>query len=107
RGGLFPALKGNLFGVPAVLGALAFAVVAAPGEPTQAPGTGYAARSIYQTQHSCTEAPRGERDRSRQGIATVRGAESDPECNRPNMDTLRYVVPGPPGAADPGPPVHI
>ena len=107
RAGLLPTLKDNLFGVPAVLGALALGVVAAvaaAGEPAPAPGPGSSAQGIGRAQHSC-EPPPSERDRSRQGIATVR--EPDSTCYRPNMDTLRYVVPGPPGASDPGPPVHI
>lgn len=113
RGRLFPTLKDNLFGVPAVLGVMALAVVAAPGELGPAPGAGPATQSpaqvhsAAQVQHSCVDIPRAERDRSRQGIATVRGSDTAPDCNRPNMDTLRYVVPGPPGAADPGPPVRI
>ncbi len=107
RGRLFPALKDSLFGVPAVLGAMALAVVAAPGEPAPAPGAGQTIQSVGQAQHSCVDAPRTERDRSRQGIATVRDTDTDQGCNRPNMDTLRYVVPGPPGATDPGPPVRI
>ncbi|MGO4615570.1 hypothetical protein AB4305_14435 [Nocardia sp. 2YAB30] len=49
------------------------------------------------------------------GIATARGNQSGapadesgvPACGRPGIDTLRYVVPGPPGAIDPGPPFEI
>ncbi len=107
RGRLFPTLKDNLFGVPAVLGVMALAVVAAPGQLGPAAGAGPVAQSVTQAQHSCVDTPRAERDRSRQGIATVRGSDTVPDCRRPNMDTLRYVVPGPPGATDPGPPVRI
>jgi len=107
KGRLFPALKDNLFGVPAVLGAMALAVVVAPGDVGSMPGAGPVAQTVTLVQDSCEETSRIERERSRQGIATVRGASADTTCARPNMDTLRYVVPGPPGAVDPGPPVRI
>ncbi|MEU4342706.1 hypothetical protein AB0H00_15780 [Nocardia sp. NPDC023852] len=49
------------------------------------------------------------------GIATARDSHSGertdesgvPACAGPGIDTLRYVVPGPPGAIDPGPPFEI
>ncbi|MFC8530906.1 hypothetical protein [Nocardia sp. NPDC057227] len=31
----------------------------------------------------------------------------EPDCIAPGVDTLRYLIPGPPGARDPGPPIAI
>lgn len=102
RGGLFPTLKG--FGV---LGALALAVVAAPGDLVAEPGDGPTAQAVTRVHDSCADGSQIEQERARQGIASVRGTGADGACARPSMDTLRYLVPGPPGAVDPGPPVRI
>lgn len=65
-------------------------------------------------------------DGPREGVATARAelwfpfgpdlgtgdpvspdAENSGGCAAPGVDTLRYLIPGPPGARDPGPPVEI
>jgi hypothetical protein len=44
-----------------------------------------------------------------EGIASARGGGlvQDNGCVTPGIDTLRYLIPGPAGATDPGPPVVI
>jgi hypothetical protein len=48
-------------------------------------------------------------DSARQAAPDPGAAEErDPaECAEPGIDTLRYLVPGLPGIADPGPPIDI
>lgn len=67
---------------------------------------------------SCAATPRIA-DGNRDGIASVRAElwfrpgrdtaveERVPDCAAPGVDTLRYLIPGPPGARDPGPPIAI
>ncbi|MEU2256477.1 hypothetical protein [Nocardia xishanensis] len=112
KGKLWNKMKGNLFGAQAVVGAVALAVVAMPseGDRVELTGAGEPVRSVLgQTAPaSCGLTPHIAPEDRRQGIATVRVPSSaESECAPPNMDTLRYVVPGPPGAIDPGAPVEI
>lgn len=39
--------------------------------------------------------------------ATAARDDSAQECREADIDTLRYLLPGPPGAVDPGPPIDI
>lgn len=105
-GTVWSKMKDNFFGAPAVIGAVALAVVALPGDAGARPASGTEAAAVDRVVRTCGTTPRVEQQR--QGIATVRdGTTTEPDCTQPNMDTLRYVVPGPPGAVDPGPPVEI
>ncbi|RBO88857.1 hypothetical protein DFR74_10882 [Nocardia puris] len=106
KGKVWNKVRDNLFGAQTVVGAVALAIVALPGEGGQVELTASAAESVA-APVACGFTPRAILGEPRQGITTVRGfADADAEC-APNMDTLRYVVPGPPGAVDPGPPVQI
>ncbi|MGW4716165.1 hypothetical protein [Nocardia sp. NPDC004260] len=121
KGKLWNKMKGNLFGANTVVGAVALAVVALPsgnhgveltaqpvvldtasvvaeegvdGEPVGCPT---APDAIIQPKPGVTAA-RGNQREARERVA---------ECGRPDVDTLRYLVPGPPGAIDLGPPIEI
>ncbi|WP_431953627.1 hypothetical protein [Nocardia lijiangensis] len=112
KGKLWNKMKGNLFGAQAVVGAVALAVVAMPseGERVELTGAAEPIRAVIDEAFpvSCGLTPHVAPGDRRQGIATVRVPSSaESECAPPSMDTLRYVVPGPPGAIDPGAPVEI
>ncbi|WP_433523106.1 hypothetical protein ACQPZ2_39860 [Nocardia pseudovaccinii] len=107
---------GKLFGAPAVAGA---AVLAAMAMPSGADRVELAA-SVAGTPVSCPLTPYVTNEQ-RAGIAAARGydpglvSEQDDsgfdaagaECAQPSIDVPRYVVPGPPGAIDHGPPIEI
>ncbi|WP_433680892.1 hypothetical protein [Nocardia sp. CA-119907] len=108
---------GKLFGAPAVAGA---AALAAMGMPSGGDRVELAASIADVTLVSCPLTPYVTNEQ-RAGIAAARG--SDPgmvlvleesgydaagaECAQPSIDVPRYVVPGPPGAIDHGPPIEI
>ncbi|WP_433727645.1 hypothetical protein ACQP0C_36700 [Nocardia sp. CA-129566] len=108
---------GKLFGAPAVAGA---AALAAMGMPSGGDRVELAASIAGVTPVSCPLTPYVTNEQ-RAGIAAARG--SDPgmvlvleesgydaagaECAQPSIDVPRYVVPGPPGAIDHGPPIEI
>ncbi len=125
KGKIWNKMKGNLFGANTVVGAVALAVVALPAGTDQAELTarpaGFDAGSVTRLDEV---AARGEAEpiacpltpyainQPKPGIATTKGNLSedhggDPDCGRPGIDTLRYLVPGPPGAIDLGPPIEI
>ncbi|MGW6622290.1 hypothetical protein ACWF99_13755 [Nocardia sp. NPDC055002] len=96
RGKLLGKVKKGFFGTPAVVGALALVAlqpdpaVASAAEPVSCAFTPYA-----------NTVPR-------EGIETARGLlVDDSACVTPGIDTLRYLIPGPARATDPGPPVVI
>ncbi|MEU7764847.1 hypothetical protein AB0B25_06960 [Nocardia sp. NPDC049190] len=126
KGKLWNKMKGNLFGANTVIGAMALAVIALPSGGdrfelvVEAVGPG----------SSLTVADRAVRDGAEPGTCALtsyaidepkpgiaiagddrsgtRGDRSGGvECGRPGIDTLRYRVPGPPGAIDHGPPFEI
>ncbi|MFD0365891.1 hypothetical protein ACFQZZ_31010 [Nocardia sp. GCM10030253] len=112
KGKRWNKLKDNLFGANVVIGAVALAVAAMPSDGEQAGPVALASASCMLTPQVI--------DEHRQGIASVRGYQAggpersgsatkadESDCAQPSIDTLRYVVPGPPGAIDPGPPVLI
>ncbi|WP_253788747.1 hypothetical protein [Nocardia amikacinitolerans] len=112
KGKIWGKMKGNLFGAHTIAGAVALAVVAMPAEGDRIELTGAAEpiRSVVGevAPVACGLTPHVAPGERRQGIAAVREpAAVDSECAPPSMDTLRYVVPGPPGAIDPGAPVEI
>lgn len=108
---------GKLFGAPAVAGAAALAAMAMPSGGDRVE---LAASIAGVTPVSCPLTPYVTNEQ-RAGIAAARG--SDPgmvlvledsgydtagaECAQPSIDVPRYVVPGPPGAIDHGPPIEI
>ncbi|WP_063039087.1 hypothetical protein [Nocardia pseudovaccinii] len=107
---------GKLFGAPAVAGAAVLAAMAMPsgGDRVEL------AASVAGTPVSCPLTPYVTNEQ-REGIAAARGydpglvSEQDDsgfdaagaECAQPSIDVPRYVVPGPPGAIDHGPPIEI
>ncbi|MFE7741387.1 hypothetical protein [Nocardia sp. NPDC057455] len=120
KGKLWNKMKGNLFGANTVVGAVALAVVALPSgnhrvEPTARPVV-LDARSVVSQEAAaadpvaCATAPYAI-TKPRPGVTTARGdqreaQESVADCGRPDVDTLRYLIPGPPGAMDFGPPIE-
>ncbi|MFC3964605.1 hypothetical protein [Nocardia jiangsuensis] len=100
-----PALPGAGFAGSGTGGS---AAVRAPGAPVLPAGFGEPV--------SCAVTPRIA-DGHREGIASARAelwfrtgrdtAAGEPDCAVPGVDTLRYLIPGPPGARDPGPPIAI
>ncbi|MFE3446413.1 hypothetical protein ACFXNW_25580 [Nocardia sp. NPDC059180] len=97
-------MTGNAFGAQAVAGAFALAAFAL------APGAGAvelvaAAVDTDPAPVACSLTPEALLE-PQSGISSVRGT-SLTECSQPGVNTLRYLVPGPPGAADFGPPVDI
>ncbi|WP_281875471.1 hypothetical protein [Nocardia sputorum] len=120
KGKLWNKMKGNLFGANTVVGAMALAVVALPSgnhsvQPTAQPvvldaGSVVAEQAGEAEPVACPTAPYAI-TRPKPGVTTARGdqreaQESSPECGRPDADTLRYLIPGPPGAIDFGPPIE-
>ncbi|MEV6321419.1 hypothetical protein AB0M45_09510 [Nocardia sp. NPDC051787] len=124
KGKIWNKMKGNLFGAGTVAGAVALAVVALPAGTDQAELTarsaGFDAGSVTMDEMAapgeaepiaCPLTPYAI-NQPKPGIATTKGNQSedkggDPDCGRPGIDTLRYLVPGPPGAIDLGPPIEI
>ncbi len=124
KGKIWNKMKGNLFGANTVAGAVALAVVALPTGTDQAELTarsaGFEAGSVTMDEVAapgeaqpiaCPLTPYAIK-RPKPGIATAKGDQSedqggDPDCGRSGIDTLRYLVPGPPGAIDLGPPIEI
>ncbi|MFD6388843.1 hypothetical protein [Nocardia sp. NPDC060259] len=102
RGRLLGKMKKGFFGAPAVVGAVALAATAwhvgATGPAAAAKGEFV---SCAFTPYANTVPP--------EGIASARGGGliEDQACVTPGIDTLRYLIPGPAGATDPGPPVAI
>lgn len=107
---------GKLFGAPAVAGAAALAAMAMPsgGDRVEL------AASLAGAPVSCPLTPYVTNEQ-REGIAAARGYDpglvteqgdsgfdaAGAECAQPSIDVPRYVVPGPPGAIDHGPPIEI
>ncbi|WP_438822693.1 hypothetical protein [Nocardia barduliensis] len=119
KGKLWNKMKGNLFGANTVIGAVALAVVALPSGGDRVESTAQPvfldARSVVSDEladsAACPAVPYA-LTQPDQGVITARGhhrevRESLAECARPEVDTLRYLVPGPPGAIDLGPPIEI
>ncbi|MGY1896605.1 hypothetical protein [Nocardia gipuzkoensis] len=119
KGKLWNKMKGNLFGANTVVGAVALAVVALPSagdrvELTAQPvvrDAGSIVSDELAEPVACPAVPYAI-TQPRPGVTTARGnqreaQESVAECGRPEVDTLRYLVPGPPGAIDLGPPIEI
>ncbi|WP_432279682.1 hypothetical protein [Nocardia brasiliensis] len=122
KGKLWNKMKDNLFGAHTVVGAVALAVVALPGsgdrveltaaETTLTVAPGPAVADLI----ACPLTPYVTNE-VRPGIAAVRGHApgaprtdrrvTEPECEQPGVDTLRYLLPGPRRAIDPGPPIEI
>ncbi|WP_433757227.1 hypothetical protein [Nocardia sp. CA-135398] len=107
---------GKLFGAQAVAGAAALAAMAMPsgGDRVEL------AASVAGSPVSCPLTPYVTNEQ-RAGIAAARGYDpglvseqgdsgfgaAGAECAQPSIDVPRYVVPGPPGAIDHGPPIEI
>ncbi|WP_433624555.1 hypothetical protein [Nocardia sp. CA-120079] len=107
---------GKLFGAQAVAGAAALAAMAVPsgGDRVEL------AAAVAGTPVSCPLTPYVTNEQ-RAGIAAARGYDpglvseqgdsgfdaAGAECAQPSIDVPRYVVPGPPGAIDHGPPIEI
>ncbi len=116
KGKLWNKMKGNLFGASTVAGAMALAVVALPSGNHQAQPAALDAGSVSERAAeaepvACPTVPYAI-TRPRPGVTTARGDQreaqkSSAECGRPDADTLRYLIPGPPGAIDLGPPIEI
>lgn len=103
KGKVWDKMKGNLFGAQAAAGAVALVAFAMSSEAgaaelATAAGAGTAPVACSLTPEAILEPP--------SGIASVRGTLPG-ECEQPGVNTLRYLVPGPPGAADFGPPLEI
>ncbi len=103
KGKVWDKMKGNLFGAQAAAGAVALVAFAMSSEAgaaelAAAAGTSAAPVACSLTPEAILEPP--------SGISTVRGTLPG-ECEQPGVNTLRYLVPGPPGAADFGPPLEI
>lgn len=137
KGKRWNKMKGNLFGANTVVGAVALAMIALPSGGDRVELAAEASGAISSDLRAVAGhvgsvaldnevAPGGTEpimceltphaiNQPKPGIATARGSQSGaqadesgvPECGRPGIDTLRYVVPGPPGAIDPGPPFEI
>lgn len=142
RGMIWNKMKGNVFGAPAVAGAVALTLGAVgaslpEGETIElasaVSGFGYSAAGCALTPRISlepqvdpapeerAEAPgetgstpvharaqlddQGAPQRERASSATDDSAT--PDCAHPDIDTLRFLIPGPPGAVDPGPPIDI
>ncbi|MFC6009652.1 hypothetical protein [Nocardia lasii] len=96
RGKLLGKVKKGFFGAPAVVGALA--LVALQPDPAIASAAEHVNCSF--TPYANTVPP--------EGIATARGGLiGERVCVTPGIETLRYLIPGPARATDPGPPVVI
>ncbi len=96
RGNLLGKVKKGFFGAPAVVGALALVAL----QPDPAVATAAEQVSCAFTPYVNT-VPRA-------GVEEARGLlVDDPACVTPGIDTLRYLLPGPARATDPGPPVVI
>ncbi|WP_405167198.1 hypothetical protein OG203_20175 [Nocardia sp. NBC_01499] len=121
KGKLWNKMKDNLFGAHTVVGALALAVVALPSggdrvELTAAEVTMTAAPSTAADPIACPLTPYVTNE-VRPGISSAHGnsagggrndrGTADADCKPPGMDTLRYLLPGPRRAIDPGPPIEI
>ncbi|MEV0356788.1 hypothetical protein AB0H71_12070 [Nocardia sp. NPDC050697] len=114
-----PVLAAPAAGSP-VAPATGIAVAQAAGSSAaQGHGAGSpAAPAAFGAAVSCAVTPRIA-DGHRDGIASVRAElwfrpgrdtaarDPEPDCTAPGVDTLRYLIPGPPGARDPGPPIAI
>jgi hypothetical protein len=113
-------MKGNLFGANTVVGAVALAVVALPSGNHRVEltaesvvldtGSVVSEKMAAADPVACATAPYAI-TKPRPGVTNARGdqrevRESTAECGRPDVDTLRYLIPGPPGAMDFGPPIE-
>lgn len=101
-GKVWDKMKGNLYGAQAAAGAVALAAFAMSGQAGVAELEAVDTRSI---QVACSLTPEAVLEPP-SGIAAVR-APAQVECGQPGVNTLRYLVPGPPGAVDFGPPLEI
>ncbi|MFC4124792.1 hypothetical protein [Nocardia rhizosphaerae] len=99
RGGLLGKVRKGLSGAPVVVGALAVVATAWQGGAAGPAAAAEPVRCAF-TPYVTTVPP--------EGIASARGAGPvSEECATPGIDTLRYRIPGPARATDPGPPVVI
>ncbi|MFG3617891.1 hypothetical protein [Nocardia sp. NPDC047654] len=120
KGKLWNKMKGNLFGANTVVGAVALAVVALPSGNHRVEltaesvvldtGSVVSEKMAAADPVACATAPYAI-TKPRPGVTNARGdqrevRESGAECGRPDVDTLRYLIPGPPGAMDFGPPIE-
>ncbi|WP_227998591.1 hypothetical protein [Nocardia australiensis] len=116
KGKRWNKLKDNLFGAHVVIGAVALAVCAMPSDGDRTPPE---IAAVGLVSMFCELTPQVTNEH-RPGIASVRGfpagsfvrddsaRDTDAaDCASPSIDTLRYRVPGPAGAVDPGPPIEI
>ncbi|MGQ4597309.1 hypothetical protein [Nocardia sp. R6R-6] len=124
KGKIWNKMKGNLFGADAVAGAVALAVLAlvcgagqiepaarAAGLDVGSVTLDEVAAADEAEPMACSLTPYAI-NQPKPGISTVRGDRFEQpggvaDCAPPGIDTLRYQVPGPPGAIDPGPPMAI
>ncbi|MGY4102213.1 hypothetical protein ACW2Q0_22060 [Nocardia sp. R16R-3T] len=107
---------GKLFGAQAVVGAAALAAMGLSSGADQAE----LVASVTATPVSCPLTPYVTNEQ-RAGIVAARGYDpglvselgesgfdaAGVQCAQPSIDVPRYVVPGPPGAIDHGPPIEI
>lgn len=103
KGKVWDKMKGNLFGAQAAAGAVALVAFAMSSEAGAAEFAAVAGTSVEPV--ACSLTPEAILEPP-SGIAAVRGT-LPAECEQPGVNTLRYLVPGPPGAADFGPPLEI
>ncbi|PXX66524.1 hypothetical protein DFR70_103273 [Nocardia tenerifensis] len=116
KGKLWNKMKDNLFGAHTVVGAVALAMVALPvgGERVElaAVETTLAASPRPAEPEVCPLMPYVTNE-VRPGISSARGQSeegqtaADSDCGQPGVDTLRFLLPGPRRAIDPGPPIDI
>ncbi|MEV6562538.1 hypothetical protein AB0M22_42930 [Nocardia sp. NPDC051756] len=117
KGKLWNKMKDNLFGAHTVVGALALAVVALPTGTDQVELTAAEVSLAAPAPAGPTVCPLMPyvTNEVRPGISSTRGPTAsrpdreaaDPDCGQPSVDTLRFLLPGPRRAIDPGPPIQI
>ncbi|AHH15793.1 hypothetical protein NONO_c09860 [Nocardia nova SH22a] len=104
-------LKDNLFGAPAIAGAVALAAIGVYAEASD--GLGDAGTAPVVTVARAVAPDTQASDDAPQCAMTANTGWSGPAaqpasgCARLTIDDLRYLVPDVPGAIDSGPPVHI
>lgn len=98
KGKRWNKIRDNLFGAHAVVGAVVLAVVAFPQHRDDVELANSSDPLACATTPYVGAEP---------GSGVARARDADSECAQPSVDNLRFVVPGRPGASDPGPPVEI
>ncbi|MFG1794335.1 hypothetical protein [Nocardia sp. NPDC049149] len=121
KGKLWNKMKDNLFGAHTVVGAVALAVVALPGSGDRvelasaevhlsAVSGQLALPSVCPLMPYATTEVRPGISAARGHLSNARGRErgtDERKCEQPSVDTLRYLLPGPRGGIDQGPPMQI